>query len=98
MLAVYFGSVGVKFTRHAVACALIADAAGMKDKAETAYSGTLDNVGAGGAALFQWGFGWLIDSYGYHPVFAIVSVMCIVQAALISILIPRIVPLGERPA
>ena len=55
-------------------------------------------AGAGGAALFQWGFGWLIDSYGYHPVFAIVSVMCIVQAALISVLIPRIVPLGERPA
>ena len=29
MLAVYFGSVGVKNTRHALACALFADAVGI---------------------------------------------------------------------
>ena len=29
VLAVYFGSVGIKRTRHAVACGLIADAAGI---------------------------------------------------------------------
>ena len=28
ILAVYFGSVGIKYTRHAVACGLIADVAG----------------------------------------------------------------------
>jgi ACS family hexuronate transporter-like MFS transporter len=55
-------------------------------------------AGAVGAALFQWGFGWLIDAYGYSPVFAIVSTMCLVQAAFVSLLIPRIAPLAERPA
>ncbi|MGE0581655.1 MAG: MFS transporter [Steroidobacteraceae bacterium] len=55
-------------------------------------------AGACGAALFQWGFGWLIDAYGYNPVFVIVSVMCIVQAALITVLIPRVGPLEEQPA
>ena len=29
MLAVYFGSVGIKHTRHALACALLADAVGL---------------------------------------------------------------------
>ena len=29
ILAVYFGSVGVKYTRHAVACGLLADLAGV---------------------------------------------------------------------
>ncbi len=55
-------------------------------------------AGAGGAALFQWAFGWLIDAYGYNPVFVIVSLLCIVQAALISILIPRIAPLEAKTA
>lgn len=50
-------------------------------------------AGAGGAALFQWGFGWLIDGYGYNPVFVIVSLMCIVQAIVITVMIPRIAPL-----
>lgn len=54
-------------------------------------------AGACGAALFQWGFGWLIDAYGYDPVFVIVSLMCLVQAALIAILVPRVVPLGRVP-
>ena len=29
VLAVYFGSVGVKYTRHAVSCGLLADLAGI---------------------------------------------------------------------
>lgn len=53
-------------------------------------------AGAGGAALFQWGFGWMIDAYGYNPVFVIVSLMGLVQAALISVLIPRVAPV-EAP-
>jgi ACS family hexuronate transporter-like MFS transporter len=56
-------------------------------------------AGAGGAALFQWGFGWLIDAYGYNPVFVIVSLMCIAQALMITLFIPRIAPVTrEMPA
>ena len=55
-------------------------------------------AGACGAALFQWGFGWLIDVHGYNPVFVIVSVMCIVQAALVSLLIPHVGPLAQGRA
>ena len=50
-------------------------------------------AGAGGAALFQWGFGWMIDAHGYHPVFVTVSLMCLVQAAIVSLMIPRVAPL-----
>lgn len=53
-------------------------------------------AGSIGSALFQWGFGWLIDRYGYNPVFAIVSSMCLVQALCISMLIPRVEPLVDR--
>lgn len=38
VLAVYFGSVGIKVTRHAVACALIADAAGFFAAVAVAYA------------------------------------------------------------
>ena len=37
ILAVYFGSVGVKFTRHAVACGLLADLAGVVAAIMVAY-------------------------------------------------------------
>lgn len=50
-------------------------------------------AGSVGSALFQWFFGALIDAYGYNPVFVIVSLLCIVQAAIVSLLIPRIEPL-----
>jgi ACS family hexuronate transporter-like MFS transporter len=53
-------------------------------------------AGAAGAALFQWGFGWLIDAYGYNPVFAIVSLLCILQAIVITALIPRVQPIALR--
>lgn len=53
-------------------------------------------AGAGGAALFQWGFGWLIDAYGYNPVFVIVSLMCVVQAIVITVMIPHIAPLATE--
>lgn len=38
VLAVYFGSVGVRITRHALACALIADAAGFFAAVTVAYA------------------------------------------------------------
>lgn len=38
VLAVYFGSVGVKHTRHALACALLADAVGLVAAVLVAYS------------------------------------------------------------
>ena len=37
ILAVYFGSVGVKFTRHAVACGLLADLVGVVAAIMVAY-------------------------------------------------------------
>lgn len=49
-------------------------------------------AGAIGAALFQWMFGWLIDHYGYDPVFAIVSTMCLMQALAITVFIRRVEP------
>ncbi len=55
-------------------------------------------AGAAGAALFQWVFGWLIDAYGYGPVFLIVSLVCILQAAIISWSIPHIRPIKEFAA
>lgn len=53
-------------------------------------------AGSIGSALFQWFFGALIDAYGYTPVFIIVSLMCLVQATIVSLLIPRIEPLKVR--
>jgi spore maturation protein SpmA len=38
VLAVYFGSVGIKHTRHALACALLADAAGLAAAIVVAYA------------------------------------------------------------
>jgi spore maturation protein SpmB len=38
VLAVYFGSVGVKHTRHALACALLADAVGLVAAVAVAYA------------------------------------------------------------
>jgi MFS transporter, ACS family, hexuronate transporter len=49
-------------------------------------------AGSFGAALFQAVIGRLIDGFGYFPVFAIAALMCIVQAAVVSILIPRVAP------
>ena len=37
ILAVYFGSVGVRSTRHAAACGLLADAAGIAAAIAVAY-------------------------------------------------------------
>ena len=37
ILAVYFGSVGVRYTRHAVACGLLADLAGVVAAIGVAY-------------------------------------------------------------
>ncbi|MBP7454358.1 MAG: hypothetical protein KA914_16380, partial [Ottowia sp.] len=38
VLAVYFGSVGVKHTRHALPCALLADAVGLVAAVAVAYA------------------------------------------------------------
>jgi ACS family hexuronate transporter-like MFS transporter len=53
-------------------------------------------AGGIGAALFQAMFGWMIDRYGYNPVFGVVSLMCVAQATLITVFIPRIAPLLAR--
>ena len=55
-------------------------------------------LGAVGAALFQWAMGALIDASGYATAFAIVSLMCLLQASMISIFIPRIEPLTRKQA
>jgi ACS family hexuronate transporter-like MFS transporter len=52
-------------------------------------------AGSFGAAIFQAIIGRLIDAFSYYPVFVIAALMCIVQAAVVSILIPRIAPLAK---
>ncbi len=49
-------------------------------------------AGSFGAALFQWGVGYIVDGYGYNTAFAIASSICIGQALLISVFIRRIEP------
>lgn len=49
-------------------------------------------AGSFGAALFQWGVGFVVDGYGYNVAFAIASSICIVQALMITLFIPRIEP------
>jgi ACS family hexuronate transporter-like MFS transporter len=55
-------------------------------------------AGSVGGALFQWGVGFMVDRYGYTVVFALASMMCVVQALLISLFIRRIEPLAETSA
>lgn len=55
-------------------------------------------AGSTGGAIFQFGVGRLIDLYSYTPVFAIVSLMGIVQALLVTFFIPRIRPVALRMA
>jgi MFS transporter, ACS family, hexuronate transporter len=50
-------------------------------------------AGSFGAALLQWLFGWLIDTFSYYPVFVIVSTLCLIQALMITIFVRRIAPL-----
>lgn len=52
-------------------------------------------AGSFGAALFQWLVGYLVDGFSYYPVFVIVSTMCLVQAAMVSLFIRRVAPLPE---
>jgi ACS family hexuronate transporter-like MFS transporter len=51
-------------------------------------------AGSLAAAFAQPFIGWLIDHYSYTPVFAIVSLMHIASALAVTLLIPRIAPLG----
>jgi ACS family hexuronate transporter-like MFS transporter len=55
-------------------------------------------AGAVGGALFQGLVGGLVDAYGYNVVFAIASLMCVVQATLISLFIRRVQPLNVSHA
>jgi ACS family hexuronate transporter-like MFS transporter len=51
-------------------------------------------AGSLAAAFAQPLIGWLIDTHSYTPVFAIVSLMHIASALAVTILIPRIAPVG----
>jgi ACS family hexuronate transporter-like MFS transporter len=51
-------------------------------------------AGSLAAAFAQPFIGWLVDHYSYTPVFAIVSLMHIGSALAVTLLIPRIAPLG----
>ena len=50
-------------------------------------------AGSLGAALFQVAVGRLVDGFGYNAAFAIASLMCVAQALMISLFIPRVEPL-----
>ncbi len=50
-------------------------------------------AGAVGAALFQLVVGRLVDGFGYNAAFTTASLMCVAQATIITLLIPRIEPL-----
>ncbi|MGH7177434.1 MAG: hypothetical protein ACREJC_08650, partial [Tepidisphaeraceae bacterium] len=50
-------------------------------------------AGSTGGALLQLGVGRLVDLHSSAPVFAIVSVMGIAQALLVSFFIPQIRPI-----
>ena len=54
--------------------------------------GVSSAFGSAGGALFQFGVGWLIDQYSYAPVFAIVSLMGIAQALIVSLFLGRLAP------
>jgi ACS family hexuronate transporter-like MFS transporter len=51
-------------------------------------------AGSFGAAIFQYFVGVLIDRFSYYPVFVMASMMCIVQALMITIFIRRVEPLA----
>ena len=53
-------------------------------------------AGSIGGALFQFGVGVIVDRYSYGPVFVMVSLMGIVQALLVTFLIPRLEPVKLR--
>jgi ACS family hexuronate transporter-like MFS transporter len=53
-------------------------------------------AGSIAAAFSQPVIGWTIDNFSYEPVFAAVSLMHIVSAAMISIFIPRIEPIPVK--
>jgi ACS family hexuronate transporter-like MFS transporter len=50
-------------------------------------------AGSLGGALFQLGVGAIVASFGYPAAFAVASCLCIVQALIISIMVPRVEPL-----
>ena len=50
-------------------------------------------AGSIGGALFQFAVGSLVDHFGYNAAFVTASLMCVVQAMLISAMIPKIEPL-----
>ncbi len=50
-------------------------------------------AGSLGGALFQLGVGALVANYGYPAAFAVASSLCIVQALIISVMVPRVEPL-----
>ena len=50
-------------------------------------------AGSLGGALFQLGVGALVANFGYPAAFAVASSLCIVQALIISVMVPRVEPL-----
>jgi len=58
--------------------------------------GLFGAVGAMGGVVFNAAVGWMVDAWGYPPVFAAVGVTQFLSAAVISWFIPRIEPVSDR--
>jgi ACS family hexuronate transporter-like MFS transporter len=57
--------------------------------------GLFGAVGAFGGVVFNAAVGWLVDDYGYLPVFVAVGITQLLSAAVISWFIPRIAPIEQ---